>query len=180
MAATIKSEDHPEYVPAHDDDDDESQEDISVKTFTENQCIIRAMQILEQRLQKTELFKAKSPADVKHFCSLKLALKEHEVFGILFLNSQHRLIKFDEMFRGTIDGATVYTREVVKEALAVNAAAVILTHNHPSGNPTPSEADRRVTSKLKSALSLFDIRVLDHVIVGGVQTYSMAENGDII
>lgn len=102
---------------------------------------------------------------------------EHEVFSVLFLDSQHRVIGFEELFRGTIDAASVYPREVVKRALACNAAAVILVHNHPSGDPEPSDADRRITQRLKEALALVEIRVIDHVVVGSEDCVSLAERG---
>ena len=102
---------------------------------------------------------------------------EHELFCCLFLDNRHRVIKFDEMFRGTIDGTSVYPREVVKEALAVNAAAVILAHNHPSGVAEPSQADERITKRLKSALELVDIRLLDHLIIGDGEATSLASRG---
>lgn len=108
---------------------------------------------------------------------LKLAEIEHEVFLCIQLDNQHRIIAFAELFRGTIDGASVYPREVVKAALAVNAAAVIFAHNHPSGLAQPSEADRTLTQRLKMALNLVDIRVLDHFIVGADEVYSFAEHG---
>ncbi|HGP3147634.1 TPA: JAB domain-containing protein, partial [Pseudomonas aeruginosa] len=100
-----------------------------------------------------------------------------EVFAALFLDSQHRLLEYVELFRGTIDAAAVYPREVVKEALRVNAAAVIFSHNHPSGNPEPSQADKVLTQRLKEALALVDVRTLDHIIVGGEATASFAEQG---
>jgi DNA repair protein RadC len=102
----------------------------------------------------------------------------HEVFGCLWLDNQHRVLEFEELFHGTIDGASVYPREVVRAALRLNAAAVIFAHNHPSGVAEPSEADRMITQRLKQALNLIDIRVLDHFIVGdGDQAYSFAEHG---
>jgi DNA repair protein RadC len=107
---------------------------------------------------------------------LKLAPYEHEVFVCLFLDNQHRVIACDELFRGTIDGASVYPREVVKAALQYNAAALIMAHNHPSGISDPSQADRVITEKLKEALALIDVRVLDHFIVGE-NVYSFAEHG---
>jgi len=97
------------------------------------------------------------------------------VFSVLFLDTQHRVIRFDEMCRGAIDAASVYPREVLKSALAYNAAAVILVHNHPSGDPEPSDADRRITERLKEALGLMDIRVIDHVVVGSEGCVSFAE-----
>lgn len=117
-----------------------------------------------------------SPTLAKDAIQLHLAGLEHEVFACLFLDNQHRVIKFDEMFRGTIDSASVYPREVVKAALACNAAAVIFAHNHPSGVAEPSEADRCITQRLKQAFGLIDIRVLDHFIVGE-SVYSFAEHG---
>lgn len=119
-----------------------------------------------------------SPQLTKDYCQMLLADKPYEVFGCLMLDNKHRLIEFRELFRGTIDGASVYPREVVKQALADNAAAVILVHNHPSGNSEPSQADKMMTTKLTEALKLMDIRVLDHLIVGS-SVLSMAELGMI-
>ena len=102
---------------------------------------------------------------------------DHELFCCLFLDNRHRVLSFNELFRGTIDGTSVYPREVVKEALAVNAAAVILAHNHPSGVAEPSQADERITRRLKSALELVDIRLLDHLIIGDGRTTSLASRG---
>jgi len=117
-----------------------------------------------------------SPQQTKDYCQMLLSSKPYEVFGCLMLDNKHRLIEYRELFRGTIDGASVYPREVVKQALADNAAAVILVHNHPSGNPQPSQADKTITVKLSDALKLMDIRVLDHLIVGNT-VLSMAELG---
>jgi DNA repair protein RadC len=102
---------------------------------------------------------------------------EHEVFGVLFLDNQHHVIQYEEMFRGTINGASVYPREVVKQSLAHNAAAVIFAHNHPSGFAEPSSADIDLTNKLKNALNLIDIRTLDHIIIAHGESYSLAQNG---
>ncbi len=118
-----------------------------------------------------------SPEDTRHYILAHLRPYEHEVFACLFLDNQHRVISFDEMFSGTIDGASVYCREVVKAGLQHNAAAVILAHNHPSGIAEPSQADRRITERLIESLSLVDIRVLDHVVVGDLETVSFAERG---
>jgi len=117
-----------------------------------------------------------SPARTAEFVKLKLGGLEHEVFGILALDARHRLIEYVELFRGTIDGAAVYPREVVKEALRLNCAAVILVHCHPSGQSTPSHADELITKRLTEALQLVDIRVLDHLIVGET-VMSFAERG---
>ena len=116
--------------------------------------------------------------DKVHRCLQTLMMDyPHEVFGTLLLDTQHRLIAFEELFRGTIDSASVYPREVVKHALAHNAAAVIFVHNHPSGDPEPSPADHSITKRLKEALSLVDIRVLDHLVVGHEGYVSFAQKG---
>jgi DNA repair protein RadC len=122
----------------------------------------------------TTLGSAKATRD---YLALKLGNLEHEVFAVLFLDKRHRLISYQEMFRGTIDGATVHPREVVKEALKQNAAAVILAHPHPSGVSEPSAADESITHRLREALALIDVRVLDHVIVAGGDIFSFAERG---
>jgi DNA repair protein RadC len=119
----------------------------------------------------------KSPDDTRAFLQAKMRHLGHEVFCCLYLDNRHRVLRFDEMFRGTIDGTSVYPREVVKEALAINAAAVSLAHNHPSGVAEPSQADERITRRLKSALELVDIRLLDHLIVGHGEATSMASRG---
>jgi len=118
-----------------------------------------------------------SPDLTRQYLSSQMRGYPHEVFACLFLDNQHRVIGFEELFRGTIDGASVYPREVVKKALSFNAAAVIFAHNHPSGVAEPSEADRHITVRLKQALSLIEIRVLDHFIVGDGEPYSFAEHG---
>jgi DNA repair protein RadC len=143
--------------------------------FAENETstIREAIGILELRLRRTTAFE--SPAAVRQFCQLHIAGESDEWFCCLFLDSQHRLITFEKLFRGTIDGASVHPRVVVRRALEVNAAALILTHNHPSGLPKPSTADIKISQKLKEALALVDVRVLDHVIVGIEGTVSMAE-----
>jgi len=118
-----------------------------------------------------------SPEITRAYLSAQLRGYSYEVFACLFLDNQHRVIQWEELFRGTIDGASVYPREVAKRALFHHAAAVIFAHNHPSGINEPSQADRQITDKLKQALALFDIRVLDHFIVGDGQPYSFAEHG---
>jgi DNA repair protein RadC len=118
-----------------------------------------------------------SPEATRAYLSAQLRAYSYEVFACLFLDNQHRVIQFEELFRGTIDGASVYPREVAKRALFHNAAAVIFAHNHPSGVNEPSQADKHITDKLKQALVLFDIRVLDHFIIGDGQPYSFAEHG---
>lgn len=118
-----------------------------------------------------------NPRATRDFLSAKLRHLEHEVFCCLYLDKRHRLIGFEELFRGTIDGASVHPREVVKLALRRNAAAVIVAHNHPSGVAEPSQADELVTQRVKEALALVDIRLLDHVIVGDGVSVSLAERG---
>ena len=119
----------------------------------------------------------RNPSDTESFLKARMQHLDHELFCCLFLDNRHRVLRFDELFRGTIDGTSVYPREVVKEALGVNAAAVILAHNHPSGVAEPSQADERITKRLKSALELVDIRLLDHFIVGDGAVTSLASRG---
>jgi len=118
-----------------------------------------------------------SPAATHRYLIARLRDRPHELFCCLHLDNRHRLIAFDELFRGTIDGASVHPREVVKQALARNAAAVILVHNHPSGVAEPSQADELITRRLSAALALVDIRVLDHCIVADNACLSFAERG---
>ena len=118
-----------------------------------------------------------NPRAVSQYLCVHYAGHEREVFSCLFLDNRHRLISVEEMFQGTIDGASVHPREVVKRALKLNAAAVILAHNHPSGVAEPSQADELITARLRDALALVDIRVLDHLIVGGSSVTSLAEKG---
>ncbi|MCG8018746.1 MAG: DNA repair protein RadC [Candidatus Thiodiazotropha sp. 'RUGA'] len=143
----------------------------------EDQIIEQALQILESRMgynTRTEAFS--SPEDSKRYARLQLAGHEQEVFAAMFLDNRHRLISFDKMFYGTVDGASVHPREVVKAALKHNTAAIIFAHNHPSGVAEPSQADQRITTRLKEALALIDVRVLDHLVVGE-STVSFAERG---
>lgn len=118
-----------------------------------------------------------SPQSTRRFLRHHLRSHRREVFCCLFLNSQNQLIRCEDLFWGTLDGAAVYPREVVARALQLDAAAVILAHNHPSGVAEPSQADRRITQRLQEALALMDIRVLDHLIVGAGEPYSFAEAG---
>jgi DNA repair protein RadC len=130
---------------------------------------------LFEELRRDQVFA--NPAAVKSFLLALFAGKEHESFVVLFLDNQHRLIAAEELSRGTIDGAAVYPREVVKATLRHNAAAVVISHNHPSGLAEPSAADRALTTKLKEALATVDVRVLDHLVVGGATATSFAERG---
>ncbi|MFN3414833.1 MAG: RadC family protein [Caldimonas sp.] len=134
-----------------------------------------ARRALAQALQARPVFE--SPTQVKDYLRLKLAALPHEVFAVLFLDAQHRLLAMEELFRGTLTQTSVYPREVVKRALALNAAAVMLAHNHPSGVAEPSKADEYLTRTLQSALGLVDVRVLDHFVVAREQVVSFAERG---
>lgn len=118
-----------------------------------------------------------SPGAVRDFLRLALAARDHEVFVVLFLDAQHRVLRSTELFRGTLTQTSVYPREVVRAALAANAAAVIFAHNHPSGIAQPSQADELLTRQLREALALVEVRVLDHFIVAGNQSLSFAERG---
>jgi DNA repair protein RadC len=118
-----------------------------------------------------------SPGATRDFLTLQLGSRPFETFCVLFLDNRHRVLEFLELFRGTIDGASVHPREVVKEALLRNAAAVIVAHNHPSGVAEPSQADELITHRLRDALALVDIRMLDHLIVAGNTVLSFAERG---
>ncbi len=133
------------------------------------------------RRQLTESLKSgpslASPRATCDFLTAKLRDLEHEVFCCLYLDKRHRLIEFQELFRGTIDGASVHPREIVKLALQRNSAAVIVAHNHPSGVAEPSQADELITQRIKEALALVDIRLLDHIIVGDGVSVSLAERG---
>jgi len=142
---------------------------------TAEQILDAARKVIDQKVQRGAAFT--SSELVKEYLIAKLGSFEHEVFSALFLDAKHRLIQYVEMFRGSIDSAPVYPREVVKEALRLNAAAVIFAHNHPSGNPEPSQADKVLTQRLKEALALVDVRSLDHIIVAGQRTVSFAELG---
>lgn len=132
---------------------------------------------LRERLARDTVFS--NPQTVTDFVRAQLQDYQHEVFMVLYLDTRHRLVAVEELFRGTIDGASVYPREVAKQALQHNAAAVIFAHNHPSGIAEPSQADEQITRRLKDALSLLDIRVLDHIIVGAEGEVSLAERGSI-
>jgi DNA repair protein RadC len=134
-----------------------------------------ARRALKQELQAAPVFS--SPQAVKDYLSLHLAPLAHEVFAVLFLDSQHRLLALEEMFRGTLSQTSVYPREVVRRAMALNAGAVILAHNHPSGVAEPSRADEMLTRALQNALQLVDVRVLDHLVVAKGTVTSFAERG---
>ncbi len=130
---------------------------------------------LSETLEKQDVIT--SPEETRLYLKARLRDKPYEVFAALFLDNRHQIIKYEELFRGTIDGASVYPREVVKRALEHNAAALIIAHNHPSGVAEPSSADERITIRLKEALGLVDIRLLDHFIIGDEEIVSLAERG---
>ncbi|WP_447877030.1 JAB domain-containing protein [Serratia fonticola] len=140
----------------------------------EDLILQQAQTIIENRYIRGQ--QLLSVMDVRDYLMFKLAPLEHEVFGCLLLDNQQRILAYQELFRGTINGVNVYPREVVKLSLGYNAA-LILVHNHPSGEPEPSQADLAITKRLVSALELVDVRILDHFIVAGTQTVSMAERG---
>jgi DNA repair protein RadC len=144
------------------------------RPVTEAELVAAAATLLQARIVGKELT---TPAAARDFLRLKLSPLEHEVFGCLFLDTRHRVLEFSILFRGTIDSSHVYPREVVKEALRLNAAAVIFCHNHPSGVAEPSAADQAITQRLVDALKLVDVRVLDHLVVGTTSTASLAELG---
>lgn len=134
-----------------------------------------AQRVLMERVRNRELLS--SPEAVKDFLRMRLGTLEHEMFAVIHLDAQQRVIEYVEMFRGTVTQTSVYPREVVKEVLARNSAAVVLVHNHPSGAAQPSRADEALTQTLRAALTLVDVRVLDHMIVAGPQVLSMAQFG---
>ena len=145
------------------------------RAATGDEVLKAARQVLGRRVRRGTALT--SPQVVRDFLQTKLGDLEHEVFVTLLLDSQHRLIEYVELFRGTLAQTSVYPREVVKIGLLRNAAAMIFAHNHPSGVPEPSRADELLTQALKQALALVDVRVLDHFIVAGAQVVSFAERG---
>ncbi|KAF3996678.1 RadC family protein [Glaciimonas immobilis] len=146
--------------------------------FAQLQAVLElARRALSEELREEGSFN--SPGAVKQYLQLLISNKPYESFVMLFLDVKNRLIACDELFRGTLTHTSVYPREVVKAALAHNAASVILAHNHPSGDPEPSAADHQLTKVLKQALELVDIRILDHFVVAGTRVYSFSEHGDL-
>lgn len=143
-------------------------------------CRLAAALELGNRVLAADLARGEAmtdPAAAGRYFSQRLRGFAHEVFAVLFLDTRHRALAFEELFRGTIDGAEVHPREIVRRALAHNAAAVIVGHNHPSGSRDPSSADRAVTAQIKQALALVDVRLLDHFVVGDGAAVSMAARG---
>lgn len=145
------------------------------KVANADEILEAARVVVGERMQRGASFS--DPMKAREFFRDKLAGQQREMFAAAYLDTRHRLLEYRELFHGTIDGAEVHPREVAREAIRSNAAAVIVGHNHPSGSPEPSAADRAVTARLKQALSLVEVRLLDHVVVGGLQTISLAERG---
>lgn len=143
---------------------------------TDKKTIKKALSILKRTLRTSGEDVFTSPDAAKQYLQLQLAAHEREVFAVLFLNNKNQLISFEVLFQGTVNKACVYVREVIKAALEYNAAAFVLAHNHPSGNPDPSKEDDKLTLRTKQACELMDIRLLDHIIVTPVEIYSFAEN----
>ncbi|MFK5986566.1 MAG: DNA repair protein RadC [Pseudomonadota bacterium] len=149
---------------------------LGVAKFVQLQASVEmTKRFLQQQLQGKDLISC--PEDSKRYLISQIRDKPHEVFVCLYLDNRHQIIHYEELFRGTIDGANVYPREVVKQALYYNAAAMIVAHNHPSGIAKPSQADEQITQRLKDALALVDIRLLDHFIIADNEVYSLAERG---
>jgi len=141
-------------------------------TLSEQKSIIRlAYAIVRENYKPGQ--KVAGPVAIKHMLVLRLTDLRNEVFGAIFLSNSHTIIDIDDLFQGTVNRASVFPRVVVQKALECNASAVIFYHNHPSGDPEPSTGDREITERLKEALALFDVRVLDHLIVGGANIFSL-------
>lgn len=147
------------------------------RTLTGDQILKAAAAIASCKIKRGDPLTSAEATRI--FLKQQLQNRECEYFACLFMDNQHRVIEYEELFRGTVDGASIYPREVLKRCLELNAEAVIFAHNHPSGGVEPSYADRCITDKLKEALGLVDIRVLDHFIVGDGSPYSFAEHGQI-
>lgn len=143
--------------------------------MAEHEVLAAAEEILLRRLERQGAIS--QPSDAAQFLRMRLGALAHEEFHIVWLDNRHRILSAERLFTGTIDGASVYPREVVRAALRLNAAACVLSHNHPSGNAEPSSADRSITATLKSALAVIEVRVLDHIIVSAGETVSFAERG---
>jgi len=157
----------PFYPPAHKADGKHGLSEALVLDWAEV--------ILQERFLRSNYLV--SPDLARSYLRVAFGKEEREVFGMVLLDNQHGVLDIVKLFYGTIDGASVYPREVVKMALSHNAAAVLLVHNHPSGNPEPSTADRRITERLKEALDLVGVRVIDHMVIGSDEVVSFAERG---
>lgn len=163
---------HPYFVTP-----DEDINALIEATIEEDAIIHQALGILRSRFDRSALPLLDSPTVVRDYLTLRVGALEHEVFGVLWLDCQNRLIDAEELFRGTLTQTSVYPREVAKQALARNAGAVVLYHNHPSGCAEPSTADIRLTEALKKTLALFEVRTLDHFVITTNETVSFAERG---
>ena len=141
----------------------------------DSEIISAALGILAKRIAKGSIIK--NMEDAKKYLAVRFADLQHEVFAIVYLTNRHAVIACDEIFRGTIDGASVYPREVVKSALQYNAAAILIAHPHPSGVCEPSHADEMITTRLREACGLMDIRLIDHIVISGDRAISFAERG---
>ncbi|MES9926092.1 MAG: DNA repair protein RadC [Candidatus Thiodiazotropha endolucinida] len=151
---------------------------LGMAKYTQLQAVLEmARRYLHEQLESSGSLTA--PEQTQDYLRARLRHYAYEVFSCLFLDNRHRVIRYEELFRGTIDGANVHPREVVRRALELNAAALIFAHNHPSGIAEPSRADRQITQRLKDALALVDIRVLDHIVIGEGEAVSLAERGMI-
>ena len=147
-------------------------------TPAQQSVITEALNLVQERAATEGEFMTNPAQTFDYFRLFYAGKQEREHFALMLLDSQHKVLECNVIFSGTIDGASIYPREIVKAALYANAAAVILAHNHPSGQPEPSAADKRITERIKSALALVDIRVLDHIIVGD-RCYSFAQSGEL-
>lgn len=147
-----------------------------MKQITDNDVIHAAKKILEGRISYAEGGEMTDPKAVMDYFKLRLEEREREVFSVMFLNARHKVIRTVDMFTGTIDGASVHVREIIKAALIRNATAIIIAHNHPSGEAEPSRSDIVITSRIQEACKLMDIRLLDHIVVGKT-CVSFAERG---
>lgn len=150
---------------------------VVTRPVTDNEIVAMANQLARRRFARGRVLS--SPSDASRFLVSRYAGLEYEMFAAVFLDNRHRVLAFEELFRGTMNGASVYPREVVRHALSVNAAAVLFAHNHPSGDPEPSDADVTITRRLKESLALIEVRLLDHVVIGFEGVVSMAERGQL-
>lgn len=146
-------------------------------TDPDDAVIEQAMAILDKRMRRGPIFT--DPKTVGNYLKLQLQGHEREHFAAMFLNTRHNLLAYEVLFTGSLDCAEVHPREIVKQALRHNASAVVIAHNHPSGDPTPSAADRAITLRIRDALRMVDIRLLDHFVIGVGDPYSMASKGEI-
>lgn len=148
----------------------------NIRKQKEDGTIYAAMAILESRVRQPEAY-ISGPNDVKNLLRLKLADRDAEAFVVVFLDTRHGVIAIEEMFQGGLDSAAVYVGRIARRALLLNAAAIIVAHNHPSGIPTPSSADKTLTERIRQAMMLLEMRLLDHIIIAGREDYSFADHG---